>query len=149
LTDLPLTSSLPPSCYDLDDMALVLTSGLTCGGIDNIFEPDPVLGSPFFYFASPVCFDEPATCPGAPRDLPVCRIARDNGQLFFRNFETPPLPSSCEAREASDEAQATLAAEVPERLVEISRAFVVPEPGPLLSGLAALATLGLVARRRS
>jgi hypothetical protein len=41
-----------------------------------------------------------------------------------------------------------LDAEVPQRLVVITRAFVVPEPAALLSRLAALATLALLALRR-
>ena len=148
-SELPLTSSPPASCYDLDDVALVLEAGTTCGGNDNIFEPDPVLGLGSFYFVSPGCFDEPAGCPGVPRSLGACGVVRDQGQLFFSTFGLPPIPSSCEAREASDAGQAALAAGVPERLVEISRAFVVPEPGSVLSGLAALATLAFLARRPS
>lgn len=144
-SELPLTSALPTSCYDLDDIALVF-AGATCTGS---LEPDPVLGSSSLYFVSPVCFDSPAVCPGAPRDLAACRIVRaSNGQLFFREANPVPIPSSCEEREASDDAQMSLAAEVPGRLVEISHAFVVPEPGHWLSGLAALATLALVAQRR-
>jgi cyclophilin family peptidyl-prolyl cis-trans isomerase len=144
LSELPLLSTLPASCFDLDDVALVF-AGPTC---TDVLEPDPVLGPSFLYFVSPVCFDAPAGCPGEPRNLAACRIVRaPNGQLFFRELNPVPLLSSCEAREASDAAQQTLATEVPERLVEISRAFVVPEPGTALSGLAALATLALLARR--
>jgi cyclophilin family peptidyl-prolyl cis-trans isomerase len=143
-SELPLTSTLPASCFDLDDMALVF-AGLTCAGA---VEPDPVLGASFLYFVSPACFNTPAVCPGAPRNLGACRIVRRPDGLYFREINPVPLLSSCEAREASDTAQATVDAEVSERLVEISRAFVVPEPGPALSGLTTLATLGLVARRR-
>jgi cyclophilin family peptidyl-prolyl cis-trans isomerase len=144
LGELPLTSAPPPSCFDPSDMAIVLRAGETGCVVENL-EPDPVTGG--IYLVSPPCFGAPATCPGDPLGLNTCGIVRrtSDGQLFFNG---PGLPSSCEAREASDEAQATLAAQVPERLVEISRAFVVPEPRPALSGLAALATLGLVARRR-
>jgi cyclophilin family peptidyl-prolyl cis-trans isomerase len=144
-SELPLTGALPPSCFDLADVALVLQSG-SCGQ-SAVPEPDPLLGIPFYYFVAPSCFEAPAACSGAAEDLDVCEIVRIDSQLFFRG--TPPIPSTCGEREASDLAQADLAEDVSQRLVLISDAFVVPEPRPARSGLSALATLALLAGWRS
>jgi cyclophilin family peptidyl-prolyl cis-trans isomerase len=145
-SELPLTSQ-PASCYDLDDMAVVLTPGaVVCDGF--FLQPDPFLTDAFFpYWVSRPCFSTPEPCPGEPQNLNQCGIVRNlNGVLVFKN--EPSLPSSCGERAASDTAQMALDAEVPQRLVVITRAFVVPEPAALLSRLAALATLALLALRR-
>jgi cyclophilin family peptidyl-prolyl cis-trans isomerase len=146
-SELPLTSQPPASCYDTGDMAAVLApGGGLCDGTSPL-QPDPFLTDAFFpYFVSRPCLSTPGECPGEPLNLNQCGIFRDaNGGLFFKNEAAQP--SSCEARASSDAAQMALDAEVSQRLVEITRAFVVPEPGALLSRLAALAALSLLAQR--
>jgi cyclophilin family peptidyl-prolyl cis-trans isomerase len=147
-SELPLTSQPPASCYDLGDMAAVLApGGFLCDGTSPL-QPDPFLTDAFFpYFVSRPCLDTPEPCPGEPQNLNQCGIFRGaNGGLFFKAEASQP--SSCGQRASSDTAQMALDAEVSQRLVEITRAFVVPEPGALLSRLASLAALALLARRR-
>jgi cyclophilin family peptidyl-prolyl cis-trans isomerase len=136
--DAPLLSPLPgPSGADCFSLASV--GALTAENPLRIVR-DPVSFGPVF--VSPACRGVRAsgTCAG-----PGGRIAVYN--LATQVATTPLTDMTCDEIEASDLSLSWRRARVRERLVEIERAFAVPEPGGPLPAAAGLLAAALAARR--
>jgi cyclophilin family peptidyl-prolyl cis-trans isomerase len=128
----PMQSALPgPSGADCFDPASV---GAIVNSAHSALEVDPVSGGPVF--VSPACLGVPAsgTCSDPNRDSALYDLFNQQAFATFTEW-------TCDEIEASDLSLAMRRERVAARLVEVERAFVVPEPGADALALAAWATL--------